>query len=224
MDDSVFEALALGQVIAHPTETVFGLAADPFHPDAIARLISLKGRCSTKGFIVLIPDQAGLKPLVDSPSALARQLMDHFWPGPLTLILPARAGLPVALTGQSQGIAVRHSSSPVVTELLHRWQKPLISTSANLTGYPPLCSAAEVRKLWGEAIPVVLEGHTPVNALPSTILHITANRALLVRVGAVSVAELRGALPEMELIETIMSEGGCLCLKGNLSAGIPTVL
>ena len=203
MDDSVFESLALGQVIAHPTETVFGLAADPFHPDAIARLVSLKGRCSTKGFIVLIPDQTWLNQLVDPPSVLAQQLMDHFWPGPLTLILPARVGLPAALIGQSQGVAVRHSSSSLVAELLHRWQKPLISTSANLAGHPPLCSAAEVRKLWGASVSAVLEGEVPANALPSTILQIIANRALLVRAGTITVAELRKTLPKMALTETI---------------------
>ena len=194
-------ALATGHVIAHPTETVFGLAVDPFNPVAIERLLWLKGRSSSKEFILLIPDQTGLDRLILPPSPLAQKLMTCFWPGPLTLILPARSDLSAEVTGRSGFVALRHSPSPLVVELLHHWQKPLVSTSANLAGQSPLCHAAEVRQQWGKAIAVVLDGDTQADALPSTLLHVEASHARLLRPGAVSKAQLRNAFPEMDLRE-----------------------
>ncbi|MBF0460345.1 MAG: threonylcarbamoyl-AMP synthase [Magnetococcales bacterium] len=179
-------ALAAGQVIAHPTETVFGLAADPFHPVAVQHLLCLKGRLASKGFIVLIPDRQGLDRLILPPVPLARRLMDHFWPGPLTLVLPARPDLPAEVTGGGGWLAVRQSSSPLVAALLHAWQGPLISTSANPTGQPPARSAVEVHRHWGAAIAVVLAGATPVEAQPSTLLQVEGERVQLLRAGAVA--------------------------------------
>ena len=197
--DAVMDALATGQVIAHPTETVFGLAADPFNPAAIKRLLLLKGRSSAKGFILLIPDRTWLERLILPPSPLAQKLMAHFWPGPLTLVLPARSNLSAEVTGSSGFVAVRHSPSPLIMELLHAWQKPLASTSANLADQRPLCCTADVRQQWGDAIAIVLDGHSQPGAIPSTLLHVEAGRARLLRTGAVSIAQLQDALPELEL-------------------------
>lgn len=190
------DALAAGQVIAHPTETVFGLAADPFHPTALHRLSQLKGRTTSKGFIVLIPDLDWLDRLILPPSALAQRLMAHFWPGPLTLVLPARSDLPVAVTGENHFVAVRHSSSPLVGALLQRWHGLLVSTSANLTGQPTASSSLAVYQQWGIRIPVILEGETPTHAQPSTLLQVKTNRVHLLREGAVSAAQLRSVVGE----------------------------
>lgn len=196
---AAIRALAASHVIAHPTETVFGLAANPFDPAAMTRLIHLKGRARRKGFILLIPDRAWLDRLVLPLSPLAHRLMTCFWPGPLTLVLPARPGLPSAVTGATACVAVRHSSSPLVTALLHHWQKPLASTSANPTGHPPAECAAEVRRMWGGRIPVVLEGRALPGGIPSTLVRVEADHACLLRPGAVSIMQLQHSVPEISL-------------------------
>ena len=190
-------ALANGQIIAHPTETVFGLAADPFNPSALHHLLQLKGRAASKGFILLIPDRCWLDQLVETPSPLAERLMHHFWPGPLTLVLPARPGLPVAVTGGSDWVAVRHSSSPLVKTLLRTWQKPLVSTSANPTGKPPACSAAEVQQYWNRAVAIILTGAESTETRPSTLLQVVADRVRLLREGALTMAQLQAKVPEI---------------------------
>ncbi|MEO5340621.1 MAG: L-threonylcarbamoyladenylate synthase [Magnetococcus sp. MYC-9] len=190
-------ALAAGQVIAHPTETVFGLAVDPFHPAAMARLLELKGGGARKGFILLIPDPSWLPRLITPPAPLARTLMERFWPGPLTLVLPARSGLPVPVTGGSGWVALRHSSSPLVAGLMRLWQKPLASTSANPGGQPTACSAAAVRRQWGGRIAVVLEGEVATEAQPSTLLQVADDRVYLLREGALALAYLQATLPEL---------------------------
>ncbi|MEO5363618.1 MAG: L-threonylcarbamoyladenylate synthase [Magnetococcus sp. DMHC-8] len=190
-------ALRAGQVIAHPTETVFGLAADPFQPAALQRLAQLKGRAAGQGFILLIPDRQWLARLILPPSPLAQRLMDRFWPGPLTLLLPARSDLSPEVTGNSDFVAVRLSPAPLVQRLLQTWQAPLASSSANLTGQPPLPSATAVRQLWGKAVAVTLEGTIPPDAQPSTLLQVAANQVRLLRAGALSLAHIQAVVSEM---------------------------
>ena len=190
-------ALADGQIIAHPTETVFGLAVDPFNPTALHQLLQLKGRDANKGFILLIPDGYWLNRLVEPPSPLAKRLIHHFWPGPLTLVLPARPGLPMAVTGGSDLLAVRHSSSPLVEALLRIWQKPLVSTSANPTGQPPARSAAEVQQYWSTTVTIILTGPGSTDTQPSTLLQVVADRARLLREGSLTVAHIQTKVPEI---------------------------
>ncbi|MBF0401532.1 MAG: threonylcarbamoyl-AMP synthase [Magnetococcales bacterium] len=201
-DDSlqrVCRALAAGQVIAHPTETLFGLAVDPFHAAAVQSLLQLKGRQVSKGFILLIPDSGWLERLSRPPSLLAQRLMACFWPGPLTLALPARPELPVEITGGSGFVAVRHSSSPLVAALLGCWRGVLVSTSANLAGQPPALSAAAVARQWGDGVAVILAGEVSAQARPSTVLRLDDERVSLLREGALSLAQIRAMVPELEI-------------------------
>ncbi|MBF0161536.1 MAG: threonylcarbamoyl-AMP synthase [Magnetococcales bacterium] len=189
-------ALAEGQIIAHPTETVFGFAVDPFNPEAVTRLLRLKGRASERGLILLIPDRSWLERLILPPPPLASCLMERFWPGPLTLLLPARPDLPPTVTGGSGFVALRHSSSPLVADLLAIWQRPLVSTSANRSGQPTACSAAIVRQQWGEVVPVILAGQSAAGARPSTLVRVEGTRFAVVREGAVAGACLQKAVVE----------------------------
>ena len=196
-------ALARGEVIAHPTETVFGLAADPFNPEALERLLRLKGRAPDKGFILLVAGagEAETGRLIEPPTPLARRLMERFWPGPLTLALPARAGLPPLLTGGRTHLALRHSSSPLVAALLSVWRGPLVSTSANPGGQPPPRHGDVVRRQWGAALSVVLDGVSDAAAVPSTIVRVEGDRADLLRVGAVTRRALLAAIPDLNLAD-----------------------
>ncbi|MBF0627468.1 MAG: L-threonylcarbamoyladenylate synthase [Magnetococcales bacterium] len=178
-------ALGRGEVIGLPTETLFGLAADPMHPDALARLIRMKERPADKGFILLIQGQEDLDALVLPPSPVARALMTQFWPGPLTLVLPARAGLSPLLTGGSGFLAVRHSPALPVQALLAAWQGPLISTSANRAGDAPPGTAAEVREIWCKENLLVIDGEIQPDALPSTVVKVAGAQATILRHGAI---------------------------------------
>ncbi|MBF0138793.1 MAG: threonylcarbamoyl-AMP synthase [Magnetococcales bacterium] len=190
-------ALRNGQVIAHPTETVYGLAADPFSFPALEKILALKGRQESKGFILLIKDRADLSEIVASPSPLAQTFMEHFWPGPLTLIMPARPSVPDWVTGGRGSVAVRHSSSPHVAALLGVWGKPLVSTSANLSGSPPLTTGTRVRECFGSRIGCIMDGRCPTGSLPSTIVALDEEVPRIVRAGAVTIEMLRRVWPSM---------------------------
>ncbi|MBF0342201.1 MAG: threonylcarbamoyl-AMP synthase [Magnetococcales bacterium] len=191
-------ALKRGEVIGLPTETLFGLAADPMHPDALDRLIRLKERPPDKGFILLIRRQQDLAPLIAPPSPLAVQLMERFWPGPLTLVLPARPEISPLLTGNTGQLAVRLSPAPAVRALLALWQGPLISTSANRAGGPPPATTAEVRELWRGEHLLVIDGQIRPDALPSTLIRVIGDQATLLRPGAIPLADLLPILPDLQ--------------------------
>ena len=121
---------------------------------------------------------------------LAEQLMAQFWPGPLTLILPARPGLPLPLTGGSGTIGVRQSGHPLAQRLTNYYGSPLTGTSANLSGRAPLVKAAQVQQELGDVIELILEDGPCAGGLPSTILNVVQTPPRLVRAGAIGVAEL----------------------------------
>lgn len=185
-------ALAAGGVIAYPTETLFGLGCDPEHEPALARLHVLKGRPTDRGLILLVRDQGQLAPWVTSVPPLAERLLAAFWPGPLTLVLPARPGLSPLLTGGRDTLAVRCSPAPLVRALLALWPKPVTSTSANRHGEPPVRTAQQARELWRGELDAVIPGPLPDHGLPSTVLEVRGEEGWLLRRGAVSVAALRG--------------------------------
>ncbi|MBF0369446.1 MAG: threonylcarbamoyl-AMP synthase [Magnetococcales bacterium] len=180
-------ALQRGEVIAYPTETVYGLGVDPDQEGALQRLIKLKGRPPEKGFILLVSSLAQLGQLTPVPlSPLAQQLADRFWPGPLTLVLPAKPGLSSLITGGLSTVAVRCSSSPLVKALLKLWHKPLISTSANPYGTPPLTDPAQIDAVLGSQIGLILPGDGGGDGQPSTILKVDGDSVVLIREGGLT--------------------------------------
>ncbi len=199
--------LEAGAIIAHPTETLYGLAVNPFDAGALERLSRLKrrspGQAARKGFILLVSGVDQLQSLLLPPPPLAQRLIKKFWPGPLTLVLPARPGLPAPLTGGGDHLAVRHSPAPLVRELLAVWKNPLVSTSANVSGQPPLNSGRAVHRQWGRAVSLVLEdprrGDIGANAPPSTVLRVAGDRARLLRHGALSRQALLTVIPAASL-------------------------
>lgn len=193
--DSAVTALTQGEVIALPTETLFGLAADPDSPLALERLIRMKARPMDKGFILLVKNRDQLDSLILPPSPMAEALMDRFWPGPLTLVLPARPEVSPLLTGHTGQIAVRISPAPIIKALLNLWHRPLISTSANRAGQPTPCHAEEIRRIWSDEKLLVLNGITHPNALPSTLIKPDGKQVLLLRAGAIPVDILRTITP-----------------------------
>lgn len=163
-------ALRQGEVIAYPTEAVFGVGCDPDNQLAVERLLALKQRPVEKGLILIASDYAQLLPYVDdsllSAECLARIL--HSWPGPVTWVMPAKSSVPRWLTGQFDSIAVRVSDHPDVRRLCQAFGKPLTSTSANLTGLPPCRLEQEVVAQFGTQL-AVLSGLVGGRENPSEI-------------------------------------------------------
>lgn len=178
-----------GGVVAHPTESVYGLAVDPFSETALRRLFTVKGRPETNPVLVIISSPVQLAGLVDSLTPEAEALMARFWPGPLSLVLPRAKGIPDALTAGSELVCVRCSSHPMARALCDAFGGPITSTSANLSGQPPANTIA------GAMLPGVdvgIHGGTLPPAAPSTIYNPATGQVL--RLGPISVEDLDAAL------------------------------
>ena len=180
-----------GGLIAYPTETVYGLGADPYNAEAVEKIFTAKGRAENKGIILLIRGVDDLSALVRLVSPTAQILIEAFWPGPLTLVFRANRDLSPALLGGRDTIALRHSSSPIATELLTALGGPLTSTSANRSAEPPARSAVEVENALGEHLDLILDGGPSASTLPSTLVDVSTDHATLLREGAISVQKLR---------------------------------
>lgn len=186
-----------GGVVAHPTETVYGLAADPFSAEAVAKLESIKQRMAPRPLILLIA-QAGNAYDVASLSGSARQWYDGltraFWPGPLTLVLPMKHRLKCPALAGGESVAVRVSSHPVALRLMQTTGRPITSTSANVTGGAPAVTAQEIDPAVAHRLGLILDGGRTAGAPASTILDLTRQRPTLLRAGAVSAEEIARVL------------------------------
>ena len=180
-----------GGLIAYPTETVYGLGADPHNAEAVQKIFIAKGRAEDKGIILLIRGVDDLPMLVRTISPTAQILIEAFWPGPLTLVFRANLDLSPALLGGRDTVALRHSSSSIATQLLTALDGPLTSTSANRSTEPPARSACEVQNALGNHLDLILDGGPSDSTLPSTLVDVSSDRAILLREGAVPVQKLR---------------------------------
>lgn len=187
------ETILGGGVVAIPTETVYGLAADPFNADAVRRVFAIKGRGAEKALPLIAADlEQVAQAAVLSP--VARRLAEKFWPGPLTLILERTDGLPEVLTGGAAGIAIRITSHDVARALCTACKRPLTATSANRSGQPPSSRPDEVAAALGDDVDALLDdGVTPGGAV-STIVDLTGDRPALIRPGAIDWETITGWL------------------------------
>ncbi len=154
------EALKKGDVIAYPTESVFGLGCDPDDEEAIKKLLAIKHRDKAKGLILVAADFSQLANYVDlellSDEALSK--IKATWPGPVTWVVPCRSNVSTWVTGEFSTIAVRVSDHPDVQALCRAYGKPITSTSANLAGFEPYKTFDEVRLHLGQKVESILEG------------------------------------------------------------------
>lgn len=168
--DNCLYHLRQHNVIAYPTEAVFGLGCDPDNETAVLKLLALKRRSVDKGLILIAADYDQLEPYVADRelSVLQRERMLNSWPGPVTWVVPAKLQTPRWLTGQFDSLAIRVSDHPDVRSLCLAFGKPLVSTSANLSTYPPCRNTEEVFAQFGQDFPV-LTGETGGRKNPSEI-------------------------------------------------------
>nr|MBF0221089.1 threonylcarbamoyl-AMP synthase [Desulfobulbaceae bacterium] len=193
LPETIIRAAAViqaGGVVAFPTETYYGLAVDPFNDEALQRLFEIKKRPFCKPILVLINTYKQLPLLVDSIPVQYQNIMEQFWPGPLTLIFPAKAGVSTILTGNTDTVGVRISSNPVAQRLVASTGIPITATSANLSGENPASSPSEVRQQFGEQLDMIIDGGMTRGGCGSTIVGFAAKSLQIIRAGVISASRL----------------------------------
>jgi L-threonylcarbamoyladenylate synthase len=181
---AVAAVLRAGGVVAYPTETFYGLGALAALPGAVARLAAAKLRPEGKALPLLAADVEQVRSVASLDDPLALRLAARFWPGPLTLVLPAAAGLDPALT-EAGAVAVRVSGLEAARALAAEAGGALVATSANLSGEPPACRAQDLSATLVRRLDAVLDAGPTPGGLPSTIIAVERGSARLVREGAV---------------------------------------
>lgn len=180
-----------GGLVAFPTETVYGLGANAFDPDAVRKIYEAKGRPSDNPLIVHIADAGQLHDLVEYVSPLAQTLVSTFMPGPLTLVFRKKAVIPDCVTGGLDTVGIRMPSHPVAARLLRACGLPVCAPSANLSTKPSPTTAKHVLDDLHGRIPAILDGGACDVGLESTILDVSGERPRLLR---------RGGVPEEQLL------------------------
>jgi L-threonylcarbamoyladenylate synthase len=189
---AALQALDAGQIVAIPTDTVYGLAVDPFRSSAADRLFALKRRPRTVDLPLLVSGADQVPVVATAVPQVAARLMDRYWPGPLTLVLPRRPDLAADLGDDEATVGVRCPDHPVPVVLCGR-RGPLATTSANLHGQATLATAAEVEAALGTAVAVVLDGG-PCEGQPSTVVDCTGEEPKCLRRGRIPWAEIEAEL------------------------------
>jgi L-threonylcarbamoyladenylate synthase len=184
-----------GGLVVFPTESVYGLGADARSEAAVARLIAVRGRETGKPILVLVDDLEMAGAVSQQLSPAAARLAERFWPGPLTLVLPARPGLPAPLTAGTGTIGVRVPAHPAARALVAGLGAPVTAPSANPPGEPAPRILAAARGYFGDAVAAYIEGGTlPGGA--STVAAVEGDRVRVLRAGPVSAEALQAALED----------------------------
>jgi len=159
----------LGDLIAYPTEAVYGLGCDPLNWDAVQRLLKLKQRPIDKGLILIASDFSQLQPFIIEPAQKVMAPVLKSWPGATTWLLPAAPQTPIWLTGRHHSIAVRVTAHPLAAALCRACNSPLVSTSANITGCKPAKTPLRLHKQLNDQIDFILHGKTGPLSQPTSI-------------------------------------------------------
>ena len=209
-DASIRRAAALlcaGELVAFPTETVYGLGADALNGEAAARIFAAKGRPADNPLIAHIAGESGLSGLIAlEPCACARKLMRAFWPGPMTLIFPKSPRVPREVTAGLDTVAVRMPSHPVARALIRAAQTPIAAPSANRSGRPSPTTAAHVLEDMEGRIPLILDGGPCEVGLESTVVDVTGARPRILRPGGVTLEMLEGVVGDVDVDEGVLHQ------------------
>ena len=193
------ELLQLGDVIGLPTETVYGLAGNALDTQAVEKIFSVKNRPKFNPLILHVDSIDKMLRYVKEIPESAQVLMDAFWPGPMTLLLPRSADVPDLITAGHPSVAVRIPSHAIARAVLAQLDFPVAAPSANPFGYISPTSSAHVEKQIGWKIPYILEGGNCMQGIESTIIGFDAGHPVIYRLGSISVEEITQVVPEVEL-------------------------
>lgn len=190
------QLLRQGDLIVYPTDTVYGIGAAVGNEEAIRRLYSIKGRSPDKPVPLLISEMADVAKIAEPPMN-ARKLMDRFWPGALTIVMPRRQGFrSLALAGQDT-VALRVPDEDVVRDIIHTLGEAITGTSANRSGQAAPTSAAQAAMQLGDLVSLVIDGGVRRGGQESTVIDITTDEPKVLREGAVSREELKSVVGEI---------------------------
>lgn len=201
------EVLSRNGVVALPTETVYGLAGNAFEPESVSKIFEAKNRPSFDPLIVHIGSLDLLLRLIADPECIGSveaQLIERFWPGPLTLLFPRSALIPDLVTAGLDEVAIRMPRHPLFLAVLKAFGNPLAAPSANRFGRVSPTQAAHVLEELGGRIPLILDGGNTELGVESTIVRVIANRIEILRPGPVTEEELAAIAPPDELISPRM--------------------
>jgi L-threonylcarbamoyladenylate synthase len=202
-DDAVLaragDLIRRGELVAFPTETVYGLGANAFDEGAVGKIFEAKGRPFADPLIVHLADARDAAGVTSAMPSAAKELMRVFWPGPLTLIVPRGDRIPTRVTAGRDTVAIRVPRHPVAHALLKAAGVPIAAPSANRFSRPSPTTAAHVAEDRGDRIDLILDGGPTTHGVESTVLDLTSERPLVLRPGAVTLVELRKILPAVIL-------------------------
>ena len=176
-----------GGVVAIPTETYYGLAVDYENETAIKKLFTLKKRAAEKPVLLLISELSQLFSLVSSVPDFYSQLIQEFWPGPLTLVFPAKDNVSPLLTANTGTIGVRQTPHQHALEIIDKLKKPITATSANISGQPAARTPDEVRQMFGDQVDMIIESESG-GELPSTVIRQIEDRFCIERQGVIDMS------------------------------------
>ena len=182
-------ALQAGELVVYPTETFYAIGVDAFSSAALRRLFRVKKREPGRPVGLIAADTAMAFSVAREIPFDARRLADAFWPGPLTIVLPARDGIAEELAGPD-GVGVRVSPNPVAHALSAGIGRPITATSANLSGAAPASTLDQARAGLGDKVKVYLEGGNLMASAPSTVVAVSGSGWKMVRVGAISLSQI----------------------------------
>lgn len=192
--DHAAEVLRAGGLVAFPTETVYGLGANALDTNAADSIYSAKGRPSDNPLIVHIADTDALPGLVSSIPAAAPELMEVFWPGPLTLVMPKSDRIPSVITAGLDTVAIRMPSHPIALALIKKAGIPVAAPSANSSGRPSPTLAKHVMEDMNGKVDIIIDGGSSRVGVESTVLDLTAEPPMVLRPGGVTLEQLRKLL------------------------------
>lgn len=200
------ELLQGGQVVAIPTETVYGLAASALNADAVHEVYNIKGRPADNPLIVHISDLIMLKSVVAELPPDAVALAKAFWPGPLTIVLKKTPEISDVVTCGLDTVAVRMPSQPTAAALIERTGLPLAAPSANLSGRPSPTTARHVFEDLNGKLPLIIDDGPCEVGVESTVITLVADKPIVLRPGIISIDQIRAVLPEAIVSPAIMTE------------------
>lgn len=183
--------IVTGKVVAFPTDTVYGLGADPFNLAAVSEVYRVKGRSFNRPLPLLVSSIDQAVELTSDPPRLFFDLVAKYWPGPLTLVVPGSRLIPLKVTGNTGNVGLRWPRADLAVALIGAVARPLTGTSANLSDHPGCKTAAEVDKQIGKNLPLILDGGSTGNDVASTVVDLAGPRPRILRQGPISVEELK---------------------------------
>lgn len=179
-----------GEVIAYPTETIYGLGADVFNKKAVKKIYDLKARDYGLPISILVADLDMLRDCVERVPEEALSLIRKFWPGPLTILFPASHRFPQGLVTNTGKVGIRISSNPIASAIVRAFGKPITTTSANRSGFPPSLIVRHITKYFGDRIACIVDGGECEPSRGSTVVDIAGETMSIIREGAISAEEV----------------------------------